>query len=224
MCISDHTANTSFPQLRPIPDFPGYFADDRGNIWSERGRSRTTPHKLTPSPTHLGRLNVSLYRDGKQKSMSVHRLVALAWLGSGDGMPLVRHLDGNHLNNAASNLAWGTHSDNAEDSRQHGTLATGDKAGARRYPERLARGERNGAYTHPEHRPRGDRNGARTKPETRPRGERHGQAKLSADTVQAIRKLHGEQGTSARVLAHRFGIAHQTVGDILARRTWKHLP
>ena len=32
---------------------------------------------------------------------------------------LVRHLNGNSLDDSASNLAWGTHADNMEDLRKH---------------------------------------------------------------------------------------------------------
>ena len=51
----------------------------------------------------------------------MHSLVALAFLGTRpDGFD-VRHLDGDRLNCALANLAYGTRSENQRDKRRHGT-------------------------------------------------------------------------------------------------------
>lgn len=53
---------------------------------------------------------------GKIEKFYVHRLVALAFIGEPpEGMPLIRHLDGNARNNVVSNLAWGTAAENSLD-------------------------------------------------------------------------------------------------------------
>ena len=52
-------------------------------------------------------------------------------------------------------------------------------------------------------------------------GEKHYQAKLDNRTVQLIR---AETTRSAQEIAEYFGIHRQTVWDIRAGRTWKHLP
>jgi hypothetical protein len=55
------------------------------------------------------------------ESHEVHRLIALTFLGPRPSGQEVRHLDGDALNAAASNLAYGTRSENNLDKRSHGT-------------------------------------------------------------------------------------------------------
>lgn len=57
--------------------------------------------------------------DGRRKTVRIHRLVVEAFHGPSD-LPLVRHLDGNPRNNLLSNLAHGTHQENALDRVLHG--------------------------------------------------------------------------------------------------------
>lgn len=48
----------------------------------------------------------------RNKSYSVSRLVALAWVPNPDNKPCVCHKDNNPLNNHYKNLYWGTHQEN----------------------------------------------------------------------------------------------------------------
>lgn len=74
-----------------------------------------------------GYLLISLFRSGKPKTFSVHRLVAKAFLGPcPDGMEC-RHLNGNPADNRSSNLAYGTRKQNHADKRLHGTAQRGEK-------------------------------------------------------------------------------------------------
>lgn len=62
-----------------------------------------------------GYLQIHLALDtGKQKTYRLHRLVAKAWVeGWSENRDIVNHIDGNRLNNAASNLEWVSISENA---------------------------------------------------------------------------------------------------------------
>ena len=51
---------------------------------------------------------VMLTNDGKHKLITVHRLVAFAYLDKPDGKDYVNHIDGNIHNNHVSNLEWVT--------------------------------------------------------------------------------------------------------------------
>lgn len=61
----------------------------------------------------------------RRKNATVHSLVAAAFLGPRPAGEDVRHLDGDPENNRASNLAYGTRTQNMADAREHGTLPNG---------------------------------------------------------------------------------------------------
>jgi hypothetical protein len=56
-----------------------------------------------------------------------------------------------------------------------------------------------------------------------PRGERMGNTRLTDADAQRIRELH-RQGLRPKQLGTMFGVAPAVIGNIVARRTWKHLP
>ena len=59
-----------------------------------------------------GYAHVQLHKNGKVKSMRVHRLVALSFIPNIHNKPHVNHIDGDKLNNHYSNLEWCTASEN----------------------------------------------------------------------------------------------------------------
>jgi len=86
-------------------------------------------------------------------------------------------------------LWLGTHQDNMDDRQRKGRTARGDRSGARTHPERHARGEQSG------------------------------QAKLTAEQVREIRKLHTEKIRNASI-ARRYGVTKQQVGNIVYGKQW----
>lgn len=71
-----------------------------------------------------------LWKDGGPYYRGVHTLVLEAFVGRKPFQGCVgRHLDGDRLNNAPSNLAWGTQRDNVHDSIRHGTWVHGETSG-----------------------------------------------------------------------------------------------
>lgn len=54
------------------------------------------------------------------------------------------------------------------------------------------------------------------------RGEDHGRAKLSADDVVEMRRLHAS-GVRADELAHRFGMSKTQTYTIVQRKQWRHV-
>lgn len=86
----------------------GLEVSDRGNVRSQGGAVKTF-------------IDGRGYRNVRSlgRTWRVHRLVAAAFIGESD--LLVRHMDGDQLNNALWNLSYGTTSENAFDSVRHGT-------------------------------------------------------------------------------------------------------
>lgn len=103
-------------ERRAIPGYEGrYSATSDGHIWTElRGKF------LKPWRMPSGHCLVALHKDGRQKSLLVHRLVALAFLGESEPGTEVCHNDGDPGNNAVSNLRYGTRSENVLDQVAHG--------------------------------------------------------------------------------------------------------
>lgn len=113
--------------MKPIPGFPGYFATQGGNIYSNRRKKGGILRKLKPYLDKNGYFIVSLFVDKKQRTMPVHRLVLLAFVGKcPPGMECCHH-DGNCQNNRASNLRWDTRLNNNKDKIRHGNSTRGEK-------------------------------------------------------------------------------------------------
>ena len=63
---------------------------------------------LVPVLDRYGYQFVGLYKNGKRKKITVHRLVAEAFLPNLENKPQVNHKDENPLNNCVDNLEWCT--------------------------------------------------------------------------------------------------------------------
>lgn len=59
-----------------------------------------------------GYLTVDLYRGNKPQKVTVHRLLAEAFIPNPENKPCIDHKDGNRQNNELSNLRWATFSEN----------------------------------------------------------------------------------------------------------------
>lgn len=78
-----------------------------------------------------GYLSVGLSKAGAaKKRITVHRIVAMAFLGPTE-LPLVRHIDGNPKNNNVDNLRFGTPFENARDRVRHGRSSMNNQNSAK---------------------------------------------------------------------------------------------
>jgi hypothetical protein len=82
---------------------------------------------------------------GKTHCLTVHTIVARAYLGPRPEGMEVAHYDGTRTNARLENLRYATPAENQADRIRHGTTTRGDANPSRTRPERLARGERNGS-------------------------------------------------------------------------------
>lgn len=71
------------------------------------GNSNNSKEKLLkPIKRKGGYLAVSLYKEGKLKKFSVHRLVAQSFIENPNNFNEVNHKDENKVNNSVNNLEW----------------------------------------------------------------------------------------------------------------------
>lgn len=68
----------------------------------------------------------------------------------------------------------------------------------------------------------GDRHGSRTHPERLARGASNGMSKLDEVAVSEIRRL-AMTGVRHKDIAGMFGVSRSNVGEIVSRRTWRHV-
>ena len=223
-----------------IPDGITVLAD--GTIIGRRG----APLKGGVNPVS-GYRGITCKINGRDKTFSVHVLVCETFHGEKPFPEAqVRHLDGNPLNNAASNLKWGTAAENAADTRRHGRTAhqRGEQSGrarltwdqVRQIRKRYAAGgvsHRDLAAEYRVHRSAiGPLLSGRTwvDPDYTPpvykgptRGEHQHDAKLSEEQVREIRVRYAAGGISQKVLAVEYNLSQPTVGRIVRRENWKHV-
>lgn len=95
-----------------------YEVNEKGEIrslyhWNgHKYEKRKKPYILKQSNTTTGYKKVELVKDGKRKSIKVHRIVATAFIPNPMNKPYINHIDGNPINNCVENLEWCTQHEN----------------------------------------------------------------------------------------------------------------
>ena len=108
-------------QWKTIEDYPDYEVSSFGRVRSKDRKITQLGHKnyyervmrgkvLQPRRQNAGYYVVQLCMNGKKKAVTIHRLVAAAFI-AGNGND-VNHKDGNKTNNNVENLEWVTRSEN----------------------------------------------------------------------------------------------------------------
>lgn len=94
---------------KKVKGFPNYSVSDKGRV-----RDDKRDHIKARRVDRRGYSDISLYDKGKEFHKKVHRLVAEAFIDNPEEKEFVNHIDGNKLNNSASNLEWVTCSENTQ--------------------------------------------------------------------------------------------------------------
>lgn len=114
-------------QWKSVDGWNGYEVSDQGNLRSwVRDHGRGIPRVLKGGHDKDGYRRAVLCAGGKRGFFKVGNMVATAFIGYRPDGLVLRHLDGNKLNNKASNLAWSTQKVNINDMWAHGTMRFGE--------------------------------------------------------------------------------------------------
>ena len=179
--------------------FPGYRVGDVGSVWSCKMRNGSG--KLGDKWRRMkGSIKRDGYRcfeltftNGKKKFYRAHRLVMEFHIGPRPNGQVVRHLDGNHLNNLLTNLKYGTQAENMQDASNHGVM----------------RWKQNPLY--------------RKNPDKIPRGVKVNGAKITDHDVREMRRLRIEKNFLYSWIATMFKISRTAVSDAVRGKTWSHV-
>lgn len=119
---------------KDIDGYEGYYqVSNMGRVISfdRKVKCRGNNYRIIPGRTlkaiHYAQYDsVGLWKNRTRKMMRIHRLVATAFMQNSLNKPHINHIDGNKLNNCASNLEWCTSSENNIHAYKTGLRATGE--------------------------------------------------------------------------------------------------
>lgn len=112
--------------MKSIIEFPGYFIDKQGNVYSEVKRHNQPPKLRRLSPfLQNGYSAVQLVKNNRRHKKYIHSLLLETFIGPCPPGYQCRHLDSDRKNNDISNLLWGTVKENQVDRINNGTSNRG---------------------------------------------------------------------------------------------------
>ncbi len=138
----------------PVPRFPGYFCDSAGHLYSSfrRGTSKPGGNGYSITPGYYRRLKpkINRHRGGyiyhtlsrakERFTVKAHRIVCEIFHGQPPpGRDQTRHLNHDTSDNRPDNLAWGSKSENEQDSAKAGRLAMGERHGRAKLTDQTVR-------------------------------------------------------------------------------------
>ncbi len=123
--------------FKPICGFAGYEIGNLGTVRSLPKQWITGIHGgtikshngqvLKPGLTTKGYYSVNLWKDGKMKRCSIHRMVATHFIPNPTNLPEVNHIDANKTNAAHWNLEWTTRQGNIDHSVANNLIKRGER-------------------------------------------------------------------------------------------------
>ncbi len=117
---------------KDIPGFEGiYQASTLGRIKSlERkikhwkGGYSVLKESILSERKSKGYVSVVLYKNGKNKNIDIHRLIAITFIPNPNDKPEVNHKDFIKTNNRVSNLEWTTSEENIKHAVENGLITS----------------------------------------------------------------------------------------------------
>ena len=190
--------------MKDIKGYEGKYAITRdGKVWSyPKNRNSKKGIWLKPqlvisnsnrTKTHK-HYSVGLYKNGKRKSLQIHRLIAQAYIPNPENKPDINHKDGNPLNNEVNNLEWCTKSENIQHAINNGLI---DNFTDKCKKVRSENGKKMGAINSKKFR-----------------------SLFSMETANKIRKIYAETKISFTKLAEKFDCSDKTIANIVNNKTY----
>lgn len=99
-----------------------FFVDEEGHVFKIDTRNGDIEECYYHIAHGYYRIRVTDIDTGSRKYLRVHRLVAEAFIPNPEGYDIVMHLDNDKSNNSASNLKWGTVSENTQQAYDDGLI------------------------------------------------------------------------------------------------------
>jgi hypothetical protein len=118
--------------IKTVKNFENYEISNFGYV-----KSKKTGKRLKVSYDKRGYERVGIYLNGKKKTITMHRLVAFNFIDNPQNKAQVNHIDGNKVNNTASNLEWVTCQENIVHANANGLFKEKNKAISEKMRNRL---------------------------------------------------------------------------------------
>jgi len=99
---------------KPIEGFEDYIIYENRGEYSKKRNKFIKPYISKHNRYTIDKCyyHICLYKNGKQYSKRLHRLLSLAFIPNPENLPCVDHIDRNSQNNAIENLRWASYSTN----------------------------------------------------------------------------------------------------------------
>jgi hypothetical protein len=105
--------------MKQIPTYEGLYSIDRVlGVYSHLSNKYLKPVKQSN-----GYLTYNLYKDGKPKMFTAHRLLMTSFVPNPNNYPCVNHIDSDKENNSLGNLEWCTYSHNIKHGYDSGRVS-----------------------------------------------------------------------------------------------------
>ena len=128
---------------KTIPFATEYEVSNMGSVRRTVARERCQSGKIIKTTLAGARRSYEyvgfVHNDGKRRSMGMHRVMLLTFVGPCPSGHEGAHIDGNSLRNRLGNLEWKTPKANSADRAIHGTQTRGTKYGLGKLTENAVR-------------------------------------------------------------------------------------